>query len=512
MADNIVGGLFGLNLGEIGQRDYARDSASAYQYAKLDPFQQANMSLYKGGAGFGRLGANMLGYSTPEEAESINNNNVQTQIDHTTSQGLMEGAKLFDQSGNPKMAMMYAQAARKMEEDEAKINLNESHARYYAQGGAKGSAVKNLLAQFAPALARARQQATLNAIAANMKGQELSDYVEKQVQLARKQYINDVNIANQSQTPDAYGVVQPPINIDWSVYDTQTPTEALLPSSKSEVAGSIKAAEEGEKPVEVMQNGVAVSVPFKQSSGAPLAQFSPQNKGEIKVAEKGGELTATSNEDEFKQAMSSKLALPKINGLINQLNNSNATTGMGADLIKGFNRAKALLGGEEAAKNASDTEMLDVMMGSEVFPLIQSLGLGAKGMDTPAEREFMRSVLTGAITLNKETLLEMAKIRKNAAESNIVNFNKRLNNGELDSFYSSSNRTKEPILFNASTKLDLSTPAKIKEIQMAIPLLRKTDPVAADQLLSDLKTQLKKPKLTKEQALEIAKSRGLVSE
>ncbi|MFK5282133.1 hypothetical protein ACI3PL_21495, partial [Lacticaseibacillus paracasei] len=79
-----------------------------------------------------------------------------------------------------------------------------------------------------------------------------------------------------------------------------------------------------------------------------------------------------------------------------------------------------MLGGKDAAKRATDTEIANAMMGSEVFPLIQSLGIGAKGMDTPAEREFMRSVLTGSITLEKDTLLAMARMRKSELEKSII--------------------------------------------------------------------------------------------
>jgi hypothetical protein len=75
------------------------------------------------------------------------------------------------------------------------------------------------------------------------------------------------------------------------------------------------------------------------------------------------------------------------------------------------------------------------MMGAAVFPMISSLGVGARGMDTPAEREFMRSVLTGSISLNKGTLVEMAKIRKNIEKRALDKWNKRVEKGELDRFF-----------------------------------------------------------------------------
>jgi hypothetical protein len=85
------------------------------------------------------------------------------------------------------------------------------------------------------------------------------------------------------------------------------------------------------------------------------------------------------------------------------------------------------------------------MMGSEVFPMIKALGIGARGMDTPAERDFMRKVLTGEISLNKGTLVEMARMRKRVAERAIDRWNKRVDKGELDKFFEASGVVKERI-------------------------------------------------------------------
>ena len=120
---------------------------------------------------------------------------------------------------------------------------------------------------------------------------------------------------------------------------------------------------------------------------------------------------------------------------INQIENSDAITGMGANVLKNIERAKALIGDKVASGKASETEILDAMMGSEVFPMIKSLGVGARGLDTPAEREFMRAVLTGSITLQKSTLLRMAEIRKNIAQRAIDRWNDRTDSGELNDWY-----------------------------------------------------------------------------
>ena len=71
----------------------------------------------------------------------------------------------------------------------------------------------------------------------------------------------------------------------------------------------------------------------------------------------------------------------------------------------------------------STTEVLDAMLGSDVFPMIKQLGIGARGLDTPAEREFLQKVMTGAIPMNRDTLTKLTIMRRN----NFVEMAKRYN-------------------------------------------------------------------------------------
>lgn len=71
-----------------------------------------------------------------------------------------------------------------------------------------------------------------------------------------------------------------------------------------------------------------------------------------------------------------------------------------------------LFGGKMAAGRLEWSEVLNSRLGSEVFALQKALGLGARGMDTPAEREFMREVLTGNMDMTREALIQLAKNRR----------------------------------------------------------------------------------------------------
>ena len=131
MAENIVQGLFGLSPYDVQQSRLQDTNAQALQYAKLDPFQKANMSLYQAGGGLGRMGAGMMGMVDPKEQEAQLAEMGQSQIDHSTPEGLLKGAEMFNQVGNPKMAMMYAQAAQAMEAKNADIAKDKAYSNYY---------------------------------------------------------------------------------------------------------------------------------------------------------------------------------------------------------------------------------------------------------------------------------------------------------------------------------------------------------------------------------------------
>jgi hypothetical protein len=100
---------------------------------------------------------------------------------------------------------------------------------------------------------------------------------------------------------------------------------------------------------------------------------------------------------------------------------------------------------KKAGRRVEDTQYLDALLGSEVFPLIQQLGIGARGMDTPAEREFLRKVMTGTINLDKNTLIRMAELRRRALVDNATRYNSRVDSGELDAMFAATHRSKQKI-------------------------------------------------------------------
>jgi hypothetical protein len=117
-------------------------------------------------------------------------------------------------------------------------------------------------------------------------------------------------------------------------------------------------------------------------------------------------------------------------------------TGLARSVQDVVSKAKAkFLADKKAGKNVSDGEYLDSLLGSDVFAQISALGIGARGMDTPAEREFIREVITGTRDLSQDTLKRMIDFRIGATEKAVDTYNERLGKGEFKKYQDTTGRT-----------------------------------------------------------------------
>jgi hypothetical protein len=98
------------------------------------------------------------------------------------------------------------------------------------------------------------------------------------------------------------------------------------------------------------------------------------------------------------------------------------TTGVLEPIITQMTRfANAI--GLENADQAINAELLQAAMGSDVFPLIGALGIGARGLDTVEERKFLQASFTGDLSMNIETLRKLtdARLKKLLEAANLYN-------------------------------------------------------------------------------------------
>ena len=132
------------------------------------------------------------------------------------------------------------------------------------------------------------------------------------------------------------------------------------------------------------------------------------------------------------EAQKSLSSIANLNQTIDLIESGNVTLGIGSSFRQDIDRMKAFFGDEDAIKSASSTALLNALLGQDVFGAISSLGIGARGLDTPAEREFLRSVLTGTTEMTPEALLRMTNLRKKYAEKVVEKYNKAVDSGQFE--------------------------------------------------------------------------------
>ena len=86
---------------------------------------------------------------------------------------------------------------------------------------------------------------------------------------------------------------------------------------------------------------------------------------------------------------------------------------------------------KEALRN---TQVVNAFMQRGVFRAIKELGIGARGIDTPAERTFLIQVLTGNTDMDLSSFRYLIEDNMNKQKDNIEAFNKAESLGRFDGF------------------------------------------------------------------------------
>jgi len=138
--------------------------------------------------------------------------------------------------------------------------------------------------------------------------------------------------------------------------------------------------------------------------------------------------------------------IAKIDEVLGILKSGGAVTGFGAETRLNLERAMSLFGNDvKSGKRVVDTQILDALLGSDVFPSLQAMGLGSKNIDTPNEREYIRQVITGTINFDNDALIRLTQIRRNVETNAIKEYNQKLESGRFDSYSKAASRKLEKI-------------------------------------------------------------------
>lgn len=151
MADNIVGGLFGIDPAALQQQQQATMTKNAFNYANLAPAEQAQYGAYVGGGMLGQAGQGLLGIEDPQLKKARMAQQLASQFDITSPDGLKQYAAALAQNGAPELANMAAERAMQMEAKGLDIQKTKSA---LAKSELSATQEEKLRAELADAVAR----------------------------------------------------------------------------------------------------------------------------------------------------------------------------------------------------------------------------------------------------------------------------------------------------------------------------------------------------------------------
>jgi len=122
----IVQSLFGVTPESYQQAQQARMDAQALQYARLDPFQQANYAIGRGASGLAGAIGGALGGQDPELQRITMRQQIAGQINPNDPASIEKGIVALQQGGDAQGAFMLQSEYRKMMESGALIGQRQA--------------------------------------------------------------------------------------------------------------------------------------------------------------------------------------------------------------------------------------------------------------------------------------------------------------------------------------------------------------------------------------------------
>ena len=187
------------------------------------------------------------------------------------------------------------------------------------------------------------------------------------------------------------------------------------------------------------------------------------NAGEEAYGKELGGILAKADRDLVTGVDLAMSSVIKTNKVLTLLNDEGVTTGIAAELStaldRGWHLIQESLGFTPTDKDeVSKEQYLEALLGSDVFPLIKQLGIGARGLDTPAEREFLLQVMTGSRKMDRGALQRITRLRQEISREIIDKYNQALESGNLDKYQKVSEITLKPQIPDEMVKIIYKRP------------------------------------------------------
>lgn len=174
------------------------------------------------------------------------------------------------------------------------------------------------------------------------------------------------------------------------------------------------------------------------ASKPPQTNISVNTGGTGKYAEQLGKVFAESDVELANKAVKVPQRISALNATALAITEGAASqgeegflTGPLAGFRQGVDRFLVAFGDRspERINRLTDAELIDATLGADVFGAIGELGIGARGLDTPAEREFLRQVLTGTTETTPSALLYLAYLRQKIQSRTAEQYNSLFDSG-----------------------------------------------------------------------------------
>jgi hypothetical protein len=124
----IVQSLFGITPESYRATQQERADAQALQYAKLDPFQQANFAIGRGASMLGGAIGGALGGQDPELQRITMRQQIARQLNPNDPASIQQGIAALSEAGDSQGAMMLQAEYRKLVESKALVGQREASA------------------------------------------------------------------------------------------------------------------------------------------------------------------------------------------------------------------------------------------------------------------------------------------------------------------------------------------------------------------------------------------------
>jgi hypothetical protein len=124
----IVEGLFGLSSQDVRQQQEAQQQQQIENFTRGNASEDVRRGAAIAAHNFSGAINGMMGVGSPQEERAKKIEAMGVQIDQTTPEGLMKGAQMFNQAGNPQVAQRLVQAATEMRDKQAKTRQENARA------------------------------------------------------------------------------------------------------------------------------------------------------------------------------------------------------------------------------------------------------------------------------------------------------------------------------------------------------------------------------------------------